>query len=209
MSGTSAERGGAPDSAAKAPSRITLRNVLIAAVSQVVIGLVIIHFTRPLALGAIAQAAVPTLQGAGIGLAIGVAMAVAQIAGINASQSWRRFLQQAIGTTPLSAAHIIAIGIIVGIAEELLFRAAIQPLAGITVTSLIFAVVHWNYAALRGGREALAFSALAFALVFATSVVLGHLYEAFGLGAAIVAHAAYDIVALFRYRSLARTEVAR
>ena len=125
-----------------------------------------------------------------------------QIAGINASQRWRQFLSRAVGSTPLRTAHIVVIGVAVGIAEELLFRAAIQPLVGVTAASLIFAAVHWNYAAPRGSRETLALSALAFVLIFLISVVLGHVFVAFGLGAAIVAHASYDIVVLMKYRQL-------
>jgi membrane protease YdiL (CAAX protease family) len=185
---------------ATGPSRITLRNVLIAGVSQAIIGVVIIHFTRPLALATIAHAAVPTLQGAAVGLAVGVGTSLLQIAGIAGWRAWRRFLAQATGRTPLSTAHIVAIGVVAGITEELLFRAAIQPLAGITVTSLIFAAVHWNYAALRGGREGILLSMLAFATIFAISVVLGLLYQSYGLGAAMVAHAVYDVIVLLAYR---------
>jgi membrane protease YdiL (CAAX protease family) len=187
------------------PSRITLRNVLISAIAQAILALVILHFTQPAAIGTLAQDALPSLQKAGIGLAFGLGMAALQVAGINASQRWRRFLVRAVGSTPLSTAHIVIIGVAVGIAEELLFRAAIQPLVGVTAASLIFAAVHWNYAAVRGSRETIAFSVLAFALVFLISVVLGQVFLAFGLGAAIVAHASYDIAVLLKYRELHTT----
>jgi len=191
------------------PSRITLRNVLIAAVSEIVVAMVIIHYTQPGAIVAMAQGTVPSLQSAGIGLAAGIGMAALQVAGINASQRWRLFLLRAVGPTPLSTAQIVTIGMIVGIAEELLFRAAMQPLLGIAFTSLIFAAVHWNYAALRGPRETLALSILAFALIFVISVVIGHVFATFGLGAAIVAHASYDIIVLLKYRELVRTSNSR
>jgi membrane protease YdiL (CAAX protease family) len=202
LSSGSAPRGNASHATGTVPSRITLRNVLIAAASEIVIALSIIHFTEPAVMATLAQAAVPSLRTAAIGLATGLGMAALQIAGINASQRWRRFLSRAVGSTPRSTAHIVVIGVAVGIAEELLFRAAIQPLVGVTAASLIFAAVHWNYAAPRGSRETLALSALAFVLIFLISVVLGHVFVAFGLGAAIVAHASYDIVVLMKYRQL-------
>jgi len=201
----SAPRNSAVGATPAPPSRITLRNVLISAIAQVIIALVILHFTQPVAIGTLAQAAVPSLPSAGIGLAVGLGMAALQVAGMNASQRWRRFLVQSIGTTPLGATQIVAIGVAVGIAEELLFRAAMQPLLGVTVTSLVFAAVHWNYAAVRGLREVLALSVLAFALIFVISVVLGHVFAGFGLGAAIVAHASYDIAVLLKYRDLHTT----
>ena len=206
MSSGSAPSTAVADATAVPPSRITLRTVLIAAASEVIIALFIIHFTQSAAIGGIARELVPSLQGAGIGLVVGIGMAMLQIAGINGSQRWRDFLLRALGRTTLGTTHIVIIGIVVGIAEELLFRAAIQPLVGITLTSLIFAAVHWNYAAVRGRREVLVFSALAFALIFLISVVVGHVFVAFGLGAAVVAHASYDIVVLLKYRSLARMQ---
>ena len=194
--------------AAAEPARITLRTVLISATAEIVIALFILHFTQQAAIADIPQAAVPSLKTAGIGLAIGLGMAVLQVAGINASQRWRDFLARAVGSTPLGTTEIVIIGMAVGIAEELLFRAAIQPLVGVTVASLIFAAVHWNYAAVRGSRETIAFSALAFALVFLISIVLGHVFVAFGLGAAIIAHASYDIVVLLKYRGIAQARSA-
>ena len=179
---------------------------MISAIAEIIIAFAILHFTQPGAIAGIVQAALPSWQTAGIGLAVGLGLAVLQIAGINASQRWRQFLVSALGAPPSSTAHIVIIGVAVGIAEELLFRAAIQPLVGVTVASLIFAAVHWNYAAVRGSRETIAFSALAFALVFVVSVVLGHLFVVFGLSAAILAHASYDIVVLMKYRALSRAD---
>ena len=188
--------------AGSTPSRITLQNVLFAAVGEVAIAVLLIDYAHGVRLGTLFESLVLTWAGAALGVLSGAAMAALQLALIARWQRWRGFLREAVGRTDFGVGQIVAIGLIVGIAEELLFRAAVQPLLGIVPTSLLFAAIHWNYAALRGGRAKLLLSLLAFATIFAISVVLGLLYEAHGLVAAMVAHAVYDIIVLLGYRRL-------
>jgi membrane protease YdiL (CAAX protease family) len=79
---------------------------------------------------------------------------------------------------------IFFISIIAGITEEVLFRAAIQPLLGIWITSLIFIAIH-GYIRFKSANHFL-FTLFTFVL----SMVLGLL-------ASMTAHAIYDVIVLF------------
>ena len=94
--------------------------------------------------------------------------------------------------TPLSKPLIIQISLIAGITEEFLFRAAIQPLLGIWITSLIFIALH-GYIRFKSVNHLL-FTIFTFAL----SMMLGYLFIYFGLLSAIIAHAVYDYMLLSR-----------
>ncbi len=92
--------------------------------------------------------------------------------------------------TPLTFAIL---GLAAALGEETLFRAAIQPVAGIVVASLLFMFAHSLIADFRHptlGKAAYALLALAMALV------LGLLYDRFGIAASMAAHFAFDTVAL-------------
>jgi len=84
--------------------------------------------------------------------------------------------------TPLGA---LAVGIAAGVSEETLFRGALQPRFGILVTSLLFAVSHVQY-----GFSPATLVILVIALGF------GWVRKRWGLPAAIVLHALYNIVTL-------------
>lgn len=77
-----------------------------------------------------------------------------------------------------------------GAGEELLFRGAIQPLLGNTVTSIIFIGIH-GYFKFRSPAHIL-FGVMMFGLSF----MLGLLSQHIGLIAAMTAHAVYDLVML-------------
>lgn len=94
--------------------------------------------------------------------------------------------------TPLSKPLIIQISLIAGITEEFLFRAAIQPLFGIWLTSLIFIAIH-RYIRYKTVNHLL-FTIFTFTL----SMMLGYLFIFFGLLSAIIAHAVYDFLLLTR-----------
>ncbi len=77
-----------------------------------------------------------------------------------------------------------------GVGEELLFRGAIQPLLGIWITSLIFIGIHGYFKFKSAGH-------ILFGLtMFALSMLLGFLFEYYGLIAAMSAHAVYDLFML-------------
>jgi membrane protease YdiL (CAAX protease family) len=77
-----------------------------------------------------------------------------------------------------------------GVGEELLFRGAIQPLLGNTLTSIIFIGIH-GYFKFRSPGHIL-FGVMMFGLSF----MLGLLFEHIGLIAAMAAHAIYDLIML-------------
>lgn len=82
------------------------------------------------------------------------------------------------------------ISLFAGVGEELLFRGAIQPLLGNTVTSIIFIGIH-GY--LKFKSPAHIFFGL---MMFGLSFMLGLLFEHIGLIAAMIAHSVYDVIML-------------
>lgn len=92
----------------------------------------------------------------------------------------------------ISTAGIWFVSFCAGFGEELLFRGAIQPLAGIWITAFIFVAIHgyldprdWKISAYGG------FMTLAI-------VALGYLTEYYGIWTAAAAHTMIDVV-LFYY----------
>lgn len=84
-------------------------------------------------------------------------------------------------------------GVTAAVGEELLFRAALQPLLGLWVTSLVFLLTHTPVYRFRQLDRATLVQA---AGVFGVSVVLGAVFQTVGLLAAIMVHAWIDIVRL-------------
>ncbi|RMG94229.1 MAG: CPBP family intramembrane metalloprotease [Chloroflexi bacterium] len=70
-----------------------------------------------------------------------------------------------------------------GVGEELLFRGALQPVFGIWVTSLLFAVAHVQY-----GITPVTF------VVFLIGLALGYLRQQYSTSTAILVHAGYNFV---------------
>jgi len=96
-----------------------------------------------------------------------------------------------LSNTKFSWSDRIQISFFAGVGEELLFRGAIQPLIGIWLTSLIFIAIH-GYIGFRSAGQIL-FTLLLFGL----SMLLGWLFMAIGLVAAMTAHAVYDVLMLW------------
>jgi membrane protease YdiL (CAAX protease family) len=87
----------------------------------------------------------------------------------------------------LHPAGAVLIGAAAGVGEEWLFRGVIQPLVGLSATSVLFGLAHV------GGRRMLPFGVWAMGMGF----VMGGLALATGgLIAPIVAHGVYDMLAL-------------
>jgi membrane protease YdiL (CAAX protease family) len=92
---------------------------------------------------------------------------------------------------PLSAGQAAGLGLLTGVAEEVLFRGGLQPLLGLTVTSLLFGFLH----VLPPLRRNWPWTAFAIAMGF----LLGAITEATGnLTGAVVAHVAVNTVNLGR-----------
>jgi membrane protease YdiL (CAAX protease family) len=107
----------------------------------------------------------------------------------------------AYGRLDLSGLNPVWISLAAAIGEELLFRAALQPLLGVWITSLVFLVTHvpvYQFRKLNGA------SLVQAASVFGVSVVLGFIYQYVGLLAAVMVHAALDVVGLYVVRNALR-----
>lgn len=91
----------------------------------------------------------------------------------------------------LRALDILLISICVGIGEELLFRAGIQPFLGVWITSVIFVLVHGVYL----DPRRMPFFIVGLFMILLSSG-LGYLFEYVSITSAIVAHAVYDAICL-------------
>jgi hypothetical protein len=91
----------------------------------------------------------------------------------------------------LTPVLIFFVSIIAGITEEVLFRAAIQPLLGVWITSVIFIAIH-GYIRFKSANHFL-FTLFTFVL----SMVLGLLTMYLGVVSSMAAHAIYDVIVLF------------
>lgn len=88
----------------------------------------------------------------------------------------------------LKQRDIFSISVMAGISEEWLFRAALQPLLGLWISSLIFVALH-GYFKFQNAAQ------MAFGLfMLFLSLLLGLIFEYAGLPAAMLTHAVYDIV---------------
>jgi membrane protease YdiL (CAAX protease family) len=99
------------------------------------------------------------------------------------------------GLNPLWMALAAAIG------EEMLFRAALQPLLGVWITSLLFLVTHMPVYRFRRLDKATLVQA---AGIFGTSVALGFVFQYVGMIAAVLVHLWIDIVGLLVVRAAIR-----
>ena len=107
----------------------------------------------------------------------------------------------ALHSIDLSGAKPWIVGLCAGIGEELLFRAALQPLLGLWFGALIFAVAHVRTATL-GSTSSIKRTAYMLNVAVA-GVALGLVFEHIGLLAAVLIHATIDVVGLLVYRSVA------
>jgi membrane protease YdiL (CAAX protease family) len=95
------------------------------------------------------------------------------------------FNQQIIQQLP-GVGGVLLMGFASGIGEELLYRGALQPVARLWLTSLLFALSHIQYLS------------PAIAIIFVLGLLLGAIRDRWGLNTAIWAHAVYNtLVGLF------------
>lgn len=99
---------------------------------------------------------------------------------------------QQIRELKLTPFQMVTLSLVAGISEEFLFRAAIQPLLGVWLTSIIFIGIH-GYIRLSSIPKFL-YTMFTFLL----SCALGYLYIAFGIYSAMMAHAVYDMIVLWK-----------
>lgn len=137
----------------------------------------------------------PTLRDCFAGLVIGTLLFAGMIAatsllpyGATADESLARTLFVIVKDS-LPAALLVAI--LAGTGEEIFFRGALQPIFGLCLTSLFFALIHLQY----GLSPALL-------ILFFVSLGLGLLRKRFSTSAAIIAHATYNFLPFLLIRLL-------
>lgn len=86
---------------------------------------------------------------------------------------------------------IVFISVCAGVGEELLFRAGIQPLLGLWVTSILFVAIHGYINPLKWRISVYGISMVGFI------AALGYLFETAGILSAMTAHAVFDAILLF------------
>jgi membrane protease YdiL (CAAX protease family) len=131
--------------------------------------------------------------GAVIGIVVG-AVCLVVVMSVPALRTLRALAREGFEGIEPRLLDLFVIAAVAGFSEELLFRGVLQPVLGVWVVSVLFALMHG--VALRRGWGNAVFAAF----LFAGSVGLGFLYERWGLGAAMVAHAAYDLTVLLGLR---------
>jgi len=127
-----------------------------------------------------------------VGLGTGIALAAASRLALGGERG-ARFLTEEFRARAgaLSPRQALTAAVLAGVAEELLFRGVLQPLAGLWVASALFGAVH-----LGPGWRSLPWAAMA----FAAGVVLGGLFEWTGhLVAPAAAHATVNYLNLRRF----------
>jgi uncharacterized protein len=143
-------------------------------------------------------------------LQIGLGLLVGSILGMGAKWVVKRPMLSPLATRysrmmqslNLKQGHIYFLSFCAGFGEELLFRGAIQPLAGIWITAIIFVGIH-GYLNPMNWRISLygIYMTLAIAL-------LGYLTEWWGIFAACAAHMAIDVVLFNFLMAFAKNEEA-
>jgi membrane protease YdiL (CAAX protease family) len=182
--------------APRAPIR--LASQLLTCLVFCLIAAPIIYFSRPEPLALFARPAGPLTQ-----LLVGQVLAL-----LAAGASWALFRLtsrsassartiESYARLDLSGLNPLWISIAAAIGEEMLFRAALQPLLGVWIVSLLFVLTHvpvYQFRKLDGAAIAQA------ATVFIGSVVLGYVFQYVGLLAAMLVHMWIDIVGLMLVR---------
>jgi membrane protease YdiL (CAAX protease family) len=182
--------------APRAPIR--LASQLLTCLVFCLIAAPIIYFSRPEPLALFARPAGPLTQ-----LLVGQVLAL-----LAAGASWALFRLtsrsassartiESYARLDLSGLNPLWISIAAAVGEEMLFRAALQPLLGVWIVSLIFVLTHvpvYQFRKLDGAAITQA------ATVFIGSVVLGYVFEYVGLLAAMLVHMWIDIVGLMLVR---------
>ncbi len=133
------------------------------------------------------------LRHAVIGTAIGAAaggMCLSVVWRVRRFSGLRRLAIAAIEGIEPRWTDIVLVSAAAGWGEELFFRGALQPMAGVWLTSVAFVLLHGVLRHRSRGGAAFA------TFLFAASVGLGFLAAGAGLVAAMTAHTAYDLTVL-------------
>ncbi len=141
------------------------------------------------------------LIGVGLGLAmVPVVMGIeyaAGLVGFGPDPDVERLTEQLLGPLFRTPLGIVTLGAAAALGEETLFRGAVQPVFGLVVTALLFALLHSNYG--------ITVSTL---VVFLLGLVLGWVRIRHNTTTAMVVHAVYNMtLGLLAYLSLNMLDV--
>lgn len=132
-----------------------------------------------------------SLLGATAGVLIGLGvMWIPQLAGL------RTIIRTALDKARPTITDLALTAVAAGFSEELFFRGILQPMVGIWIASVLFAIAH-------GAGTRLTKGFLLFDLfVFGASLLFGLVYLKIGLVACMFAHGVLDLILLLQYRFL-------
>ncbi|MTW12134.1 CPBP family intramembrane metalloprotease [Pseudoduganella eburnea] len=178
---------------------IPLRRQLLTCLVMVLVALLLIRFVQHAQLPDVLLAGLPwpqqALLGAALGLLVGGASLISALRKPGATSVQRT--AGSYGQLDLHGLNPVWIALAAGAGEELLFRAALQPLLGIWLSSALFLLLHTRaYDFRRFDRTAL----LQAAGVMGMSLVFGLVALYAGLIAAVLAHTLIDILGLYAVR---------
>jgi membrane protease YdiL (CAAX protease family) len=169
---------------------------LFSGIIWLILSIIIIHFIQKRLFFDVLAEGSPYFIQLASGIFFGILFGVAAISLVNNPQLKKVLddyvIIRQLKEFSLTPFQIIHISVVAGITEEILFRAAIQPLIGIWLTSLLFIAIH-GYIRFKTVPH------MMFGLfTFLLSMMLGYLYMFFGIIAAIAAHAVYDVIVLWK-----------
>jgi membrane protease YdiL (CAAX protease family) len=189
-----------PQSQGRAPIRLTAQVLTCVAFSLIALAIIFIAQKEPLSVLRGPMGSATQLL---CGLVLSALAAVASYASfrLTAKSEATANTIKAYGRLDLSGLNPVWISLAAAIGEELLFRAALQPLLGVWITSVIFLLTHTPVYQFRRLNKATLVQA---AGVFGASVALGFIYQNVGLLAAMMVHTALDVVGLYMVRNALR-----
>jgi uncharacterized protein len=178
----------------------TLPQSVIVELAFGVVGIVVIFVTGHALVDAFSTPVTPLLAAA-LGIVVGAGLGGLFGFGVTrpmVADRVRPFLSR-FTSAPPTALNFGLLGLAAALGEETLFRAAIQPAAGIVVASILFMLAHSIIADFRhpsAGKFAYA------ALAFGMGLLLGVAYDRLGIAASMGIHFAFDTVTLILIRPL-------
>ena len=181
--------------------KIPLRSQLLGCALMAGIAIALIVLVQRVSLSSLVEAGLPWWQQALAGILLGLAAGAA-----SALTTLRQPSAEAVQRTAASYARLdldgwnpLWISLAAGFSEELLFRAALQPLLGIWGASLLFLLVHAGAYDFRRLDRAALWQASG---VFGMGLLLGLVFSHAGLLAAMLVHATVDIAGLYMVRRI-------
>ena len=186
---------------ARAPIRLTAQVLTCVVFSLVALLVIVVAQAEPLS---VFRGPMPVGEQLLVGLVLSALAAVVSYASfrLTAQSEATQNTIVAYGRLDLSGRNPLWISLAAAIGEELLFRAALQPLLGVWITSLVFLLTHTPVYQFRKVNRATLVQA---AGVFGASVALGLIYQYVGLLAAMMVHTALDVVGLYIVRNALRS----